>query len=163
MISYLEKYKSDDLRYGITLLPVPEAGAGPVYTYGDPKNMVIFSTSQNRRQAWEFIKFMTDRAADRRLLELTGQIPVRRNLTRDSLYAEYFEQNPRLKIFARQMPLTVGTDHTIYLQEIFDIISQEYESVCLYQAQEIPEAIEAMTRRVTMLVERESQGKGDVE
>ncbi|MCH8838079.1 MAG: extracellular solute-binding protein [Candidatus Marinimicrobia bacterium] len=162
-ISHLEKYKTEDFRYGITLLPVPQAGDQPVHTYGDPKNIVIFSTTRYPQEAWEFVKFMTSRAADRSLLEITSQLPMRRDLITDSLYADYFTANPLLEIFARQIPFIVGTDHTIYLQEIFDIISQEYEAACLYQVQPIAQAVASMTKRVTALIDRESRGKAGVQ
>ncbi len=162
-ISQLEKYKTEDMQYGITLLPVPQVGDEPVHTYGDPKNIVIFSTSRYPQQAWEFVKFMTSRAADRSLLEVTNQLPMRRDLTTDPQYRDYFEDHPKLEIFARQVPYIVGTDHTIYLQEIFDIISQEYEATCLYQAKPIARAIADMSERATVLVNREARGKAGVE
>jgi hypothetical protein len=34
--------------------------AGPVYTYGDYKNISIFSTTTHPKEAWEFVKFLVD-------------------------------------------------------------------------------------------------------
>ncbi|MFC1542990.1 extracellular solute-binding protein [Candidatus Neomarinimicrobiota bacterium] len=159
MVSYAERYKPPDLEYGIAPLVRPEGIEGPVYTYGDPKSIVIFSTTQHPREAWEFVKFMTNRLNDLRLLDITGQLPLRKNLTLDTLYRDYFAENPASRLYAEQIPYIVGTDHTIYLQEIFDIISQEFDAACIYQAKTVDAAIMSMQERVQHLLDREAYGK----
>ncbi len=156
MVSHLERYKTEDLHYGITTLPLPAESSEPVHTYGDPKCIVIFSTTHHPEQAWEFVKFFTSKANDRRLLEVTSQLPLRRNLVSDPYYAAYFAEHPKLRFFAEQIPYIAATDHTIYLQEIFDIISQEFDAACIHQAKPLDEAISDMQARVTTLIERES-------
>ncbi len=155
-ISQLEKYKTEDLHYGITTLPLPAKSSEPVHTYGDPKCIVIFSTTYHPEQAWEFVKFFTSKANDLRLLEVASQLPLRRNLISDPYYAAYFTEHPKLRFFAEQIPYIAATDHTIYLQEIFDIISQEFDAACIHQAKSLEEAISDMQARVTTLIERES-------
>lgn len=156
MVPYLERYKTEDLHYGIATLPLPAESSGPVHTYGDPKSIVIFSTTSYPEQAWEFVKFFTTKANDRRLLEVTSQLPLRRNLVSDPYYATYFTEHPKLRIFAEQIPYVAATDHTIYLQEIFDIISQEFDAACIHQAKPLDDAISDMQARVSTLIERES-------
>ena len=41
------------LNTNITFMPVPDDHTGPVYTYGDPKNIVIFKTCKNPQAALE--------------------------------------------------------------------------------------------------------------
>ncbi len=159
MVAYVERYKYPNFEYGITPLLVPEGITGPVYTYGDPKSIVIFSTTQHPQEAWEFVKFMTSRMNDLRLLEITSQLPLRKDLTSDPLYRDYFAEHPAGRLYAEQIPYTVGTDHTIYLQEIFDIISQEFEAACIHQAKTVDEAITSMQERVQRLLDREAYGK----
>ncbi|UCD37070.1 MAG: extracellular solute-binding protein [Fidelibacterota bacterium] len=156
MVSYINKYKSPEFRYGITKLPVPRHVQGPVHTYGDPKSIVIFSTTRHPREAWEFIKFMTSRANDRRLLAVTSQLPLRKDMISDPLFRDFFSNNPQLRFFAEQIPYVAGTDHTIYLQEIFDIISQEFDAACIHQAKPVEEAVADMQIRVATLLEREA-------
>jgi len=130
-----------------------------VYTYGDPKSIVIFSTTQHPQEAWEFVKFMTNRMNDLRLLEITSQLPLRKDLTSDLLFRDYFAEHPNSRLYAEQIPYVVGTDHTIYLQEIFDIISQEFDAACIHQAKTVDEAIMLMQKRVQQLLDREAYGK----
>jgi len=159
MVSYIKKYKPPGFRYGMTPILVPTERPGPVHTYGDPKSIVIFSGTKFPQQSWEFVKFMTSRANDRLLLELTGQIPLRRDLVTDPFFAPFFDEHPRIRFFAEQIPYIVGTDHTIYLQEIFDIVSQEFDASCIHQIKSLEEAIDDMQVRVTRLLEREASGK----
>ena len=158
-VSYINKYKPPGFRYGMTTLPVPTATPGPVHTYGDPKSLVIFSTTRFPEQAWEFVKFMTNRANDRLLLELTSQLPLRRNLVSDPFFAAFFDEHPDIRFFAEQIPHIVGTDHTIYLQEIFDIISQEFDAACVHQLKPLEEAIDDMQVAVNRLLVREASSQ----
>ena len=75
---------------------------------------------------------MVSRGNDKRLLELTNQLPIRSGLLHDSLFFSYFDKNSTYKLFAEMIPRTVGADRSIYLQEIFDIISQEFDEACLH-------------------------------
>ncbi|MCK4577323.1 MAG: extracellular solute-binding protein [Candidatus Marinimicrobia bacterium] len=159
MISYVERYKQPNFEYGVTPLLLPEGMEGPVYTYGNHKSIVIFSTTQYPREAWEFVKFMTSRMNDLRFLEISSQLPLRKDLTSDPLYRDYFAEHPIGQLFADQIPYTVGTDHTIYLQEIFDIISQEFDAACIHQAKTVDEAITSMQKRAQQLLDREAYGK----
>lgn len=156
IISYLEKYKDEDFEYGVTTVPVFVESDAPVHTYGDPKSIVIFSTTKYPEAAWEFVKFFTNRANDLRLLKMTSQLPLRKNLDSDPLFSDFFKSNPKLLQFAQQIPYVAGTDHTIYLQEIFDIISQEFDAACIHQVKTVDEAVKSLQRRVTKLLERES-------
>ena len=59
-----EKFKKDDFYYHFSTIPVPDNHTGPVYTYGDPKNIVIFNTCKDPNQAWKFIN-VNDHGAER--------------------------------------------------------------------------------------------------
>ncbi|UCH09412.1 MAG: extracellular solute-binding protein [Fidelibacterota bacterium] len=159
MVSYVERYKQPGFRYGVTPLVRPTGIDGPVYTYGDPKSIVIFSTTRYPQEAWEFVKFMTNRMNDLRLLEITSQLPLRRDITTDPLYVPHFAEHPWGRLYAEQIPYIVATDHTIYLQEIFDIISQEFDAACIHQARTVEEAVTSMQERVQKLLDRETYGR----
>ncbi len=45
----------------------PMIMTGPVYTYGDPKNIVIFKTCKNPQAAWNYIKTLISDEGDLRL------------------------------------------------------------------------------------------------
>ncbi|MCI0514129.1 sugar ABC transporter substrate-binding protein [candidate division KSB1 bacterium] len=131
-ITHAEKLKPAGFEYDFAALPVPDAYHGPRYTYGDFKNIVIFSTSKYPAAAWKFVKFMINRRNDLRLLEISSQLPLRKNILQDSLFQDYFRQNPKMQIFAQQAQYVRGADSSPVLKEIFDAISREYEACVVY-------------------------------
>jgi len=140
-IAHTEKNKPEGFEYGIAPLPTPDDYQGPVMTYGDYKNMAIFSTTRHPRQAWEFAKFLISKANDLKLLEMCNQLPLRKNLLSDSTFQAYFEDNPMMREFAELLPHTVGVDNSPQLQEIFETISREYEVSCIYGKKNPSQAI----------------------
>ncbi len=78
------------LEYTVIPVPVPDMREGPVYTFGDFKNIAIFTTTKHPREAWEFVRFLLSARYDCLLLRLCDQIPVRGDLLTEPLFAEYF-------------------------------------------------------------------------
>jgi multiple sugar transport system substrate-binding protein len=152
-ITHVEKIKPPGLEYDIMPIPVPDDYVGPVYTYGDAKNIAIFSTTKHPKQAWEFVKFLISPESDLRLLQVTSQIPVRKNVTTDPLFAEHFKSNPRLAKFAEQVPYTRSADSSGVLEEVLDAISQEYEACAIYGVKTPARAIHDAAKRAKVIVE----------
>ena len=152
-IAYIKQYKGESLDIGVMPVPVPDDYSGPVYSLGDYKNISIFNNSKYPRHAWQFAKTLISKKADLRLLELASQIPVRKNLTSDSLYMSYFRKEPEIAAFAEQALYTRGVDGISDLKEILDIISQEYESCVVYQKASAEEAISRAKDRVKVIME----------
>ena len=69
----------------------------------------------------------------------------------DSLFAEYFENNPKMIEFARQSEYVRGTDPYPNLTEVFDIISQEYEECVIYGKKAPEDAIHEAAKQVNLL------------
>ncbi|MEJ2753501.1 MAG: sugar ABC transporter substrate-binding protein, partial [Chloroflexota bacterium] len=134
-------------------IPVPDDYEGPYYTFGDPKSIGIFSTTDHPGAAWAFVEFYTSRAADLKLLEITNQLPLRRNLLNDSLYEDYFADNPMMVQFAEKVPLTRGFDQNPVLQEIFDAISNEFDAVCIHGRKEPEKGVENAAERARKILE----------
>ncbi len=153
-VAHLAKF-GPHIEYAWGPLPRPDGSAGPALTYADPKSIVIFTTTPYPKKAWEFVKFMVSKESDRMLLELTSQMPVRKNLLEDEMFSDFFQKNPKLRVFAENVPYSVGLDRTIYLQEIFDIISQEFEAACIHQVKTPKEGIKDAAKRVRILLERD--------
>ncbi len=130
----VKKYRElkPDLRFAFAPIPVPDGRAGPSYTYGDPKNIVIFSTARHPQEAWRFVKFLTSGEADIELLELTNQMPLRRGLVSDERFAPFFRKNPLLRDVARQIEHVSPMDESRHLVQILDIISSQYEAAAVY-------------------------------
>jgi multiple sugar transport system substrate-binding protein len=150
-ISHAEKYKPDGFEYGFQHIPVPSNFEGPKYTYGDPKNIVIFNTCEKPSLAFKFAKFLTSKKNDFQLLKLTSQFPRRKDLLTDSLFVNYFDKNPELRVFAEQAKYVRGTDASSVLKEVFDIISQEYEACVIYGTKSPEEAIKDAAFAVNLL------------
>ncbi len=151
-IAHAEKFKPPGFEYGFSPVPVPDDHRGPVYTYADPKNVVIFNTCPDPRAAGEFVKRMMSRENDLRFLELSNQLPRRKNLLGDSLFVPYFAANPQMITFARQAEFVKGTDPCPVLKQVFDIISQEYEACVIYGIKSPEKAIKDAADAVRLLL-----------
>jgi multiple sugar transport system substrate-binding protein len=131
-ITYLQTIPDRNFEFGYFEPQVPDDHKGPVYTYADPKNIVVFNTCENPQQAWDFIKTMIDKKGDLQLLSVTAQLPRRKNLQSDIFYGDYFKANPMMVPFAKQLPFVKGVDNCEVIVEVLDIISQEYEACVVY-------------------------------
>ncbi len=140
-IVHAEKFKPEGFDYGFSPLPVPDDSIEAVYTYGDPKNIVIFNTCKQPEKAWRFLRFMMNVENDFLFLKMTTQLPRRKNLFKSPLFRQYFEQHPKMLPFARQALYVRGTDTCARLKEVFDIISQEYEACVIYGTKSPEQAI----------------------
>jgi multiple sugar transport system substrate-binding protein len=150
-VIHVERFSKTGFEFDISPIPVPDDYNGPVFTYGDHKNISIFSTTKHSQEAWDFAKYLITPRADLRLLELCSQIPLRKNLTTDSLYQVYFAQNPKMVKYAEQALFTRGVDGASDLKEIFDGISQEYEACAIY-GRKTPEAAVADAAKRTQII-----------
>ena len=150
-IRHSEKYKPKGFSYGFFPMPVPDDHKGPVYTYGDPKNIVIFNTCKNPQAAWDFIKIMIDEKGDLKFLEVCDQLPRRKDLETNPVFENYFKQNPKMKIFAAQEKYAKGTDSSPVLKQVFDLISQQYEACVIYGKKTPQQAIKDAADAVNLL------------
>jgi len=151
-IKYLDKFKPDNLNYNFTNIPVPENHKGPIYTYCDPKSIVIFNTCKNPQLAFEFIKTMVDNHGDSLFLALSQQLPRRKGIDTIVMYQEFFKNNPKLKVFAQQAKYIKGIDNCEVITEVLDIISQEYEACVLYNLKSPEKAIDDAEKAVNVLL-----------
>ena len=152
-IIHAEKFKKEGFDYHFRELPVPDSHSGPTYTYGDPKNIVMFNTCKNPQKAWEFLRFMISEENDFKLLEVTTQLPRRKGLIKNKRFMDYFDKNPKLKPFAIQADHVRGTDVCPQLKEIFDVISQEYEACVIYGTKSPEEAIDEAAKAAQIILD----------
>jgi multiple sugar transport system substrate-binding protein len=83
--------------------PIPTSGGmkpTAIYTFSDAKNVAMYTSCKNQATAWDFLKFSTSPEQDKALLETTGQMPLRANLTK--VYPAFFAAHPPYKLFATQ-------------------------------------------------------------
>jgi multiple sugar transport system substrate-binding protein len=88
-------------------------------------------------------------------LEVTGQLPRRKALDADNFYAGYFNQNPGMRLFAKQVPYVKGIDNCEVIVEVLDIISQEYEACVIYGRKTPEKAISDAAAAVNILLSKE--------
>ena len=151
-IEYLERYKPEGFDYDFYPVIVPDDHEGPIYTYCDPKSIVIFSTCSDPRQAFEFIKTMVNEEGDLLFIQMTKQLPRRQGLDTLKAYSSFFDENPRLRVFAEQAKYVRGIDNCEVITEVFDVITQEYEACVLYNIKEPEEAIADAEKAVNVIL-----------
>lgn len=147
-IKYYERAMTKKFRFDFAPLPVPDESIRQVYTYGDPKNIAVFSTARHPKEAWEFTKFLISRKADLRLLSLTNQIPIRKNLVKDSYFDVAFTAMPSLRYFADQASRIAPMDDSPHLVQILDFIGQQYEASAVYGVLQPEDAIKSAINTV---------------
>lgn len=150
--AFLAENAPDSLSYDYAPLPVPDDHTGPVHTYGDFKNIAIFSTTKRPDEAWAFVRFLVSREADLRLLAEAQQIPVRRDLTTDPLFAPIFERSPYLRTFADAAPNARGVDAVRTFQEVLDAVAQGFERA-VYSAETPSESVASTLARIRTIQE----------
>jgi len=152
IIKYYQRI-NPDFEFDFTPLPVPDHYKGPVYTYGDPKNIVIFSTTKHPKEAWAFVKFLISREADLKLLEIANQIPARVKITEDPYFRDFFRDKPILKKAAAQASYIVPMDESPHLVQILDIISRQFEAAAVYGVIEPRKALKEAAENVKTIYE----------
>ena len=151
-IPYLKNIPTRHFEFDYYPPIVPDNHSGPVYTYADPKNIVIFNSCKNPQVAWDFIKTIIDKQGDLQLLELTQQLPIRKNLESDNFFTNYFKKNPIMITFAKEIPYLKGVDNCEQIVEVLDIISQEYEACVVYGKKTPEKAISDAESAVNVLL-----------
>lgn len=150
-IAWLEENAPPGFEYNFAPLPVPDDFEDEVYTYGDYKNIVIFSNTAHPEEAWEFAQYLVSEAADLMLLEMTKQIPVRAGLLTDSTFAGFFARNPKVAPFAEQALRTRSVDAVPSFQEVLDALAQQFEASAVYGVVHPAEATERAIDRIRVI------------
>ena len=152
-IAFNEANKPEDFEYGIVPIPVPDDHEGPIFTYRDSKNISIFSNTSYPREAWEFVKFLISKENDLRLLKMCNQIPLRKDLLTDPELKEYFQNNPMMEKFVAQAVYTRSVDYSLHLQEIFEIISDEFFTSVIQGEKSSQQAVEDAAQKAKRILE----------
>lgn len=130
-------YYGDSVDWGV--VPVPtSAGTSPeeTYTFSDAKNIGLYSACKNQATAWDVLQFATSEEQDGKLLELTGQMPIRQNLT--ETYPDYFAANPAYEIFGDQANRTVEVPNVANSVEIWQAFRDGYSKAVIFGEGDVP-------------------------
>ena len=126
--------------WGVAPVPTKDGAApGEVYSFTDAKNIGLYSACKNQQTAWDLLKFATSEEQDGKLLETTGQMPIRTDLA--TTYASYFQKHPEYKTFADQASRTVEVPNVPNSVEIWQNIRDEYSSSVIFDKTPVDDAI----------------------
>jgi multiple sugar transport system substrate-binding protein len=123
-------------------VPVPtKDGMDPseVHTFSDAKNISLYAACKNQKTAWNVLKFATSEDQDNKLLEATGQMPIRKDLA--TTYADYFTSHPDYKLFADQASRTVEVPNVPNSVEIWQEIRDNFSSSVIFGKTSVDESI----------------------
>ena len=122
-------YKSID--WGVVPVPTPDGmSASQTHTFSDAKNVAIYSACKNQGTAWDLLKFSTSKAQDGKLLDMTGQMPLRQNL--EATYPSYFQKNPEYKLFASEAARTTEVPNVSNSIAIWQNFRDQYSSAVIF-------------------------------
>lgn len=146
----IASYK-DSVNVGIAPVPTSDGKSDP-YTYADAKNVSMFTTCQYQQTAWDFLKFTTSEDADGKLLEATGQMPLRQNLA--DTYADYFQKNPAYETFAKQAEHTSDVPSLTNSTEVWQEFRKDYSSAVIFGKSSVDEFLSTAAANVDKLLKQ---------
>jgi multiple sugar transport system substrate-binding protein len=141
----------DKVNWGVAPVPTKE-GMDPsqVNTFTDAKNIGLYSACKNQKTAWDVLKFATSKDQDGKLLEKTGQMPIRSDLP--TTYASYFKAHPEYKTFADQASRTVEVPNVPNSVEIWQAIRDNYSSSVIFGKTSVADSLKAAADKAGELV-----------
>ncbi|KQO95875.1 ABC transporter substrate-binding protein [Leifsonia sp. Leaf264] len=140
----------DDVNWGAVPVPTSEGtDAADTYTFSDAKNIGLYSACENQQTAWDVLKFATSEEQDGKLLELTGQMPLRADLT--TVYPDYFAKNPAYEAFGDQASRTVEVPNVTNSVEIWQNFRDGYSKAVIFGEGTIPDFLKDTAAKIDTL------------
>jgi multiple sugar transport system substrate-binding protein len=140
----------DSVNWGVAPVPT-SAGTAPedTYTFSDAKNIGLYSACENQQTAYDVLKFATSEEQDGKLLELTGQMPLRTDLA--TTYPDYFKEHPEYAQFADQASRTVEVPNVPSSIEIWQSFRDEWSSAVIFGKTPVDDALSTAADKATEL------------
>jgi multiple sugar transport system substrate-binding protein len=133
-------------------VPVPTSAGKPAnetYTFSDAKNVAMYSACKNRGTAWDLLKFSTSKEQDGKLLEASGQMPLRDGVA--GAYPEYFAKNADYNQFADQAARTVEVPNVPNSIAIWQAFRDAYSKSVIFGQQDPGAALDGAVQKVDQL------------
>jgi len=134
------------------VVPVPTSTGMPIsaiHTFSDAKNVAIYSACKNQGTAWDLLKFSTSPAQDGALLNITGQMPLRANVS--TVYASYLTTHPSYKLFADQAARTVEVPNVNNSIAIWQAFRDSYSSSVIFAKTPVSSSLTSVAAKITTL------------
>jgi multiple sugar transport system substrate-binding protein len=109
----------------------------------------MYSSCKNQGTAWDFLKFSTSQEQDGKLLEMTGQMPLRDKV--DTVYADYFTKNPAYKDFAAQASRTVEVPNVTSSVEIWQTFRDAWSSSVIFGKTDVDSSLSEAAKKINDL------------
>ncbi|MGZ4616489.1 MAG: extracellular solute-binding protein [Actinomycetes bacterium] len=132
--------------------PVPTStgkSADQISTFSDAKNIAIYASCKNQGTAWDVAKFATSKEQDGKLLEATGQMPLRTDLP--TTYSDYFAKNPDYKLFAAQAARTVEVPNVTGSIEIWQAFRDQWTKSVIFGKAPVDASLTAAANKINSL------------
>jgi multiple sugar transport system substrate-binding protein len=132
--------------------PVPTSAGTPadqISSFSDAKNIAIYSSCKSQGTAWDLAKFATSEEQDGKLLEATGQMPLRTDLT--TTYSDYFTKNPDYKTFAAQAAHTVEVPNVASSIEIWQAFRDQWTKSVIFGKAPVDASITTAAKNIDEL------------
>jgi multiple sugar transport system substrate-binding protein len=136
-------------------VPVPTSAGKPAaetYTFSDAKNVAMYSACKNRGTAWDVLKFATSKEQDGKLLEASGQMPLRDGVA--AAYPEYFQKNPDYQQFADQAARTVEVPNVPNSITIWQTFRDAYSKSVIFGQEDPGAALDGAVQKVDQLAKQ---------
>ena len=133
-------------------VPVPtSAGTSPekTYTFSDAKNIGLYSACENQKTAYDVLEYATSEEQDGKLLEMTGQMPLRQDLP--GTYPDYFKEHPEYQEFADQAARTVEVPNVPSSIEIWQSFRDEWSDAVIFGKSSVDDALGTAAEKATEL------------
>ncbi|MET0780869.1 MAG: extracellular solute-binding protein [Microbacterium sp.] len=144
-------YFGDDVDWGTVPVPTSEGTpADETYTFSDAKNVGMFTACESKGTAWDVLKFATSEEQDAQLLELTGQMPLRQDLT--TAYPDYFAENPAYEVFGDQANRVVEVPNVANSIEVWQTFRDAYSKAVIFGEADIDAFLTDTAAEVDTLV-----------
>ena len=137
------------------VVPVPTKNgmpAGQVHTFTDAKNISVYSACKHQKTAWDLTKFATSKEQDGKLLDRTGQMPIRKDLP--TTYAAYFKAHPEYKLFASQASRTVEVPNVANSVQIWQEIRDDYSKSVIFGKTSVDDGLSTAASKANDLAKR---------
>lgn len=145
------QYYGDKVNWGVVPLPTSAGkAADEIYSFSDAKNIGLYSACKNQATAWDVLKFATSEEQDGQLLEITGQMPIRKDLP--GTYPDYFKANPAYEQFGSQANRMVEVPNISNSVEAWQAFRDGYSKAVIFGEGDIPSFLKKTASAVDELV-----------
>jgi multiple sugar transport system substrate-binding protein len=141
----------DKVKWGAVPVPTKDGkDAKDISTFSDEKSIGMYVSCQNRGTAWEFLKFATNKENDGKLLEGTGQMPMRTDLV--TTYPDYFASHAEYKQFADQASRTVEVPIVPNSIEVWQTFRAAYSESVIFGKKPIDQALNDAATKIKSFI-----------